>query len=170
MEGRVGPAVAPPHFQGIRGIRGIRGRIPRGYILCAGVVDRPHLLGKRRPIFNKIQKTAQGGPRGSYRCPKMAKGTPKDGQRGAKAPQREPKGSPRGSPRCPKTAKGTPKDSQRGPRHPKGSQREPKVAPKGAKRTQSQPTTIRLFVYYLTALITPTISYCNELCNATYYS
>ncbi len=68
-------------------------------------------LGKWRPIFNKIQKTPQGGPRGPKGIPQVAQ----DGQR-------DPKG-------WPKRAQG----------HPKGSQREPKVAPKEAKGTPKTP-------------------------------
>ena len=40
----------------------------------------------------------------------MATGSPKDGQRGPKAPQREPKGSPRGVPQEPQDGQRDPKD------------------------------------------------------------
>ena len=67
-------------------------------------------------------------------CPRMARGTPKAGQRepkgtpkGTKGAQRTPKGSPRvpkGVKRRPKSAQGKPKALQRHPREAKGSQRE----------------------------------------------
>ena len=93
--------------------------------MCAGAVDRPHLLGKRRPIFNKIQKTAQGGPTGAPRRPmgpqRMAKGGP-----------RHPKGSQRAAQGCPQVTQ----DGQRGP---KGRPNGPKAPQREPKGTQSRP-------------------------------
>ncbi len=59
------------------------------------------VLGKLRPIFNKIQKTPQGSPRDRKGIPQV----PQDDQRTPKDGQREPKGTPKG-------VKGSPKSAQ----------------------------------------------------------
>jgi len=57
----VGAAVADttlPGAVGTAGNRGLHRRIRGGLILNSSIKKTPYLLGKGRPIFSKIQKTA----------------------------------------------------------------------------------------------------------------
>jgi len=68
---------------------GHRGRTRTRLDLNSGIEKTTHLLGKLHPIEQSARryKVTQCVPKGSHRCPKMAKDIPKDGQREPGAPQ-----------------------------------------------------------------------------------
>ena len=105
-----------------RGQTGPAGRVPGDKNLLIFTMNLAHFAGKRVPKSGlRLNGTpsgppgAQGAPHGPQKCPKMATGSPSDGQRGAQSTPKGAKGRPkspqkhpRGSQRCHKMAKGSP--------------------------------------------------------------
>jgi len=65
-------------------------------------------------------KVARGAPKGCHRCTKMAKGTPKDGQKGPEGSSGAPQKESKGAQSRPRGGHMRPKDTQRKPKEAKG--------------------------------------------------